>query len=127
MQLPYDPAIPLTDIHLGKMKSKSKDLYLNTHSFVIAPNWEEAKCPPTDERISKLDKRDPYTGSTLLRDKINVCSFTGWKMYMPAPWFWCSNNSHNVYSENIFNSFSLGVNHLADHFIPMIFLFFVII
>lgn len=50
MYLPYDLAIPLLDIYLGKMK---KYVHQNPHTgiFVIpalpvlTPNWKQFRCP----------------------------------------------------------------------------------
>ena len=58
IELPYDPAIPLLDIHLKKMKTLiQKDIC--TPMFVaalpkIAKMWKQHKCPSTDQWVRRM-------------------------------------------------------------------------
>jgi len=56
LELPYDPAIPLLDIYLGKTFLE-KDTC--THMFIAAlftkaKTWKQSKCPLTDDWIRKI-------------------------------------------------------------------------
>ena len=57
IKLPYDPAIPLLDIHLKKMKTLiRKDTWTPMFFatlFTIAKIWRQTKCPSTEEWIKK--------------------------------------------------------------------------
>ena len=58
IELPYDPAIPLLDIYLEKMKSLIwKDTYISVFIpalFVTAKTRKQPKCPQTEEWIKKI-------------------------------------------------------------------------
>ena len=58
IESPYDPAIPLLGIHLGKMKTLIwKDTctpMFITALFTIVKTWKQPKCPSTDEWIKKM-------------------------------------------------------------------------
>ena len=58
IELPYDPAIPLLDIYLKKMKTLiQKDTctsMFTTALFTIAKIWKQPKCPTTDDWIKKM-------------------------------------------------------------------------
>ena len=56
IELPYNPAIPLLDIYLGKTI-----IWKDTHTpivtaalFTIAETWKQPKCPSTEEWIKKI-------------------------------------------------------------------------
>jgi hypothetical protein len=57
VELPYDPVIPLLDIHLKKYLKESKsaynrDTYISMFTaalFTIAKLWNQPGCPSTDE------------------------------------------------------------------------------
>ena len=55
IELPYDPAISLLDIHPEKTDSK-RYMYPSVHSSIIyiAKTWKQPKCPSVDERIKKM-------------------------------------------------------------------------
>ena len=55
LELPYDPAISLLDIHPEKTDSK-RYMYPNVHSSIIyiAKTWKQPKCPSVDEWIKKM-------------------------------------------------------------------------
>ena len=58
IELAYDPAIPLWDIYLKKMKTVIRNdictLVFITALFTIAKIWKEPKCPPVNEWIKKI-------------------------------------------------------------------------
>ena len=58
IKLPYDPAIPLLDIHLKKMKTLiRKDTWTPMFFatlFTIAKIWRQPKCSSIDESIRKM-------------------------------------------------------------------------
>ena len=54
--LPYDPAIPLLDIHPEKtltLKDTCTPMF-TAALFTIAMTWKQPKCPSTDEWIKKM-------------------------------------------------------------------------
>jgi hypothetical protein len=55
--LPQDPAIPLLGIYPKDVLSSHKNTF-STMSisalFVIARNWEQPRCPSTEECINKM-------------------------------------------------------------------------
>ena len=56
IELPYDPAIPLLGIHLGKtiiQKDTCTPMFIAA-LFPIAKIWIQPKCPQTDEWIKKI-------------------------------------------------------------------------
>ena len=56
IELPYDPTIPLLDIHPEKtisQKDTCTPMSLAT-LFTIARTWKQPKCPLTDEWIKKM-------------------------------------------------------------------------
>ena len=56
VELPYDPAIPLTGIYLDKMflqKDTCTHMFTAT-LFTIAKTWKQPKCPSTDDWIRKM-------------------------------------------------------------------------
>ena len=57
IELPYDPAIPLLSIYLGKKKINLKGymhLYVTTALFIIGKIWKQRKCQSTEKWIKKL-------------------------------------------------------------------------
>ena len=55
-ELPYDPAIPLLDIHLEKTLIR-KDICTPVFIaalFSITKTWKQPKCPSTDEWVKKM-------------------------------------------------------------------------
>ena len=56
IELPYDPAIPLLSIYLGKnMVQKDTGTPVFTAAlFTIAKTWKQCKCPSTEEWIKKM-------------------------------------------------------------------------
>ena len=55
-RVPYDPAIPLLGIYLGKTLIQ-KDTFTSMFIaalFTIAKTWKQPKCPLTDEWIKKM-------------------------------------------------------------------------
>ena len=56
IELPYDPAIPLLDIHPEKsiIQKESHTTIFITALFTIARTWKQPKCPETDEWIKKM-------------------------------------------------------------------------
>ena len=58
IELPYDPAIPLLDIYLEKMKTLiRKDTCIPMFIvalFTIAKTWKQPKCPSTDKWIMTM-------------------------------------------------------------------------
>ena len=56
IELPYDPAIPLLGIYLGKaiiQKDTCTPVFIAA-LFPIAKIWIQPKCPSTDEWIKKM-------------------------------------------------------------------------
>ena len=56
IELPYDPAIPLLDIHTEETRIE-RDIctpMFIAALFTIARTWKHAKCPLTDDWIRKL-------------------------------------------------------------------------
>ena len=56
MELPYDPAIPLSHIYPEKtkiQKDTSTPMFIAA-LFTIARTWKQPKCPSTDEWIKKM-------------------------------------------------------------------------
>ena len=56
IELPYDPAIPLLDIHTEETRSE-RDMSTPRFIaalFIIARTWKQPRCPPADEWIRKL-------------------------------------------------------------------------
>ena len=59
MDLPFDPAIPLLEIHPKKLKTLNSKKYISNLMFIsalfkIAKIWEQPKCPSVDEWIKQL-------------------------------------------------------------------------
>ena len=58
IELPFDPAIPLKDIYLKKMKTLiQKDTCTSIFMaalFTVAKIWKQPKCPSTDEWIKRI-------------------------------------------------------------------------
>ena len=54
--MPYDPAIPLLDIHLGKTLIQKLTCILMSIAalFIIAKTDKQPKCPTIDEYIKKI-------------------------------------------------------------------------
>ena len=55
-ELPYDPAIPLLDIHTKETRTE-RDTCIPmfiTALFIIAKTWKQPRCPSTDKWIRKL-------------------------------------------------------------------------
>ena len=55
-ELPYDPAIPLLDIHPEKnmiQKILCIPMFITT-LFTIAKTWKQPKCPLTEQWIKKM-------------------------------------------------------------------------
>jgi len=54
--LPYDPAIPLLDIHPDKTLSQKDTCtpMVTTALFITVKTWKQSKCPSTDEWIQKM-------------------------------------------------------------------------
>ena len=56
IELPYDPATPLLDIHTEETRIE-RDTYTPvfiTARFIIARTWKQPRCPSADEWIRKL-------------------------------------------------------------------------
>ena len=56
IELPYDPAVPLWDVHSGKTiiwKDTWTPVFIST-LFIIARMWKQLWCPMTDEWIKKM-------------------------------------------------------------------------
>ena len=56
IELPYNPAIPLLDIHTEETRIE-RDMCTTifiTALFVIARTWKQPRCPSTNEWIRKL-------------------------------------------------------------------------
>jgi len=56
IELPYDPAIPLLDIHTKETRIE-RDMCIPmfiTALFIIARTWKQPRCPSADEWIRKL-------------------------------------------------------------------------
>ena len=56
IELPYDPAIPLLDIHTEETRSERDTCtpMFITALFIIARTWKQPRCPSGDEWIRKL-------------------------------------------------------------------------
>ena len=56
IELPYDPAIPLLDIHTEKTRSERETCtpMFIAALFIIARTWKQPRCPSADEWIRKL-------------------------------------------------------------------------
>ena len=67
MELPYDPAIPLLDIHTEdtRIEKDSCTPIFIAALFIIARTWMQPRCPSADEWKRKL--RYIYTMELLLR------------------------------------------------------------
>ena len=55
IELPYDPAIPLLDIHTKETRierDKCTPMFIAT-LFIIARTWKQPRCPSADEWIRK--------------------------------------------------------------------------
>ena len=55
-ELPYDPAIPLLDIHTKETRierDKCTPMFIAA-LFIIARTWKQPRCPSADEQIRKL-------------------------------------------------------------------------
>ena len=54
--MPYDPAIPLLDIYLGKtlIQKVTCILMFIAALFIIAKTGKQPKCPTVDEYIKKI-------------------------------------------------------------------------
>ena len=52
IELPYEPAIPLLDIHPEETRI-GRDMFIAA-LFTIARTWKQPRCPSADERIRKL-------------------------------------------------------------------------
>jgi hypothetical protein len=78
---PYDPAIPLLEIHLKEYKSaNNKDTCTSMFTavlFTIAKPWKQPRCPTTDKWIKKM-----YTqwNSTQPQRRMKFCCLqvSGW-------------------------------------------------
>ena len=56
IDMPYDPAIPLLDIHTEKTRRErdtSTPMFIAA-LFIIARTWKQPRCPSADEWIRKL-------------------------------------------------------------------------
>ena len=56
IELPYDPAVPLLGIYLGKTiirKDTCTPMFIAA-LFTIAKTWKQPKCPSADEWIKKM-------------------------------------------------------------------------
>ena len=56
IELPYEPAIPLLDIHPKEIRIE-RDMCTSvfiTVLFIIASTWKQPRCPSADEWIRKL-------------------------------------------------------------------------
>ena len=56
IELPYDPAIPLLDIHTEETRperDKCTPIFIST-LFIIARTWKQPRCPTADKLIRKL-------------------------------------------------------------------------
>ena len=55
LELPYDPVIPLLDMHVEMMKTLNSKRYMypsiHSSTFTMAKAWKQPKCPSTDEWI----------------------------------------------------------------------------
>ena len=56
LELPYDPAIPLLDIHTEEttIERDTCTPRFITALFIIARTWKQPRCPSADEWIRKL-------------------------------------------------------------------------
>ena len=55
IELPYNPAIPLLEIHLKETRIE-RDMYpmFIAAQLTIARTWKQSRCPSADESIRKL-------------------------------------------------------------------------
>ena len=55
IELPYDPAIPLLDIHIKetRIERDTRTSMSITALFIIARTWKQPRCPSADEFIGK--------------------------------------------------------------------------
>ena len=55
IELPYDPTIPLLDIHTeeARIERDTCTPMFITALFIIARTWKQPRCPSADERIRK--------------------------------------------------------------------------
>ena len=56
IELPYDPAIPLLDIYLGKKKKNTNSkryTHLSVRSSTVAKTQKQPKCPSTGTGLRK--------------------------------------------------------------------------
>ena len=55
-ELPYDPAIPLLDIHIeeNRIERDTCTPMFIAALFIIARTWKQPRCPSADELIRKL-------------------------------------------------------------------------
>ena len=56
IELPYEPAIPLLGIYLGKtlIQEDARTPMFIAALFAIAKMWKQPKCPSSDEWIKKM-------------------------------------------------------------------------
>ena len=56
IELPYDPAITLLDIHTKETRIERDTCALTFIAalFTVARTWKQPRCPSADERIRKL-------------------------------------------------------------------------
>ena len=56
IELPYDPAIPLLDMHTKEIRIKRDTCtpMFIAALFIIASTWKQPRCPSADEWIRKL-------------------------------------------------------------------------
>ena len=56
IELPYDPAIPLLDIHTEETRIERDTCtpMFITALFIITRTWKQLRCPPTDEWIRNM-------------------------------------------------------------------------
>jgi hypothetical protein len=57
-QLPYELAIPLLGVYPGEMEhmsTQNMDKGDHAASFIKTQRWKQPKCPPTNERVSKME------------------------------------------------------------------------
>ena len=54
IELPYDPAIPLLDIHTEETRTERDTCTPIFIMFIIARTWKQPRCPSAEEWVRKL-------------------------------------------------------------------------
>ena len=77
IELPYDPAIPLLDIHTEETRSERDTCtpMFIAAPFIIARTWKQPRCPSADEWIRKLWYIYTQWNITQLLNRIHLNQF----------------------------------------------------